>query len=132
MPRMLDVTIWGWKDIGFFWGSVGHVMITEAEATQVLLSQFPHAVGQPSVPRGPNTLLSFSETEAEEARPAGIVFRVNVPDDLSFDLMAADHRARPIWDWDPIPPTQTHCARAAYDALRAGSVPIDPQGKLRD
>jgi len=127
--RPLDVVIWGWKDLGFFWGSVGHVMIAEAATTNVLLSQFPHTVGQPSVPRGPNTLFSFSDTEAEEARPAGVVFRVTVPDESSFDAMAANHRARPIWDWDPTPPMQTHCARAAYDALRAGSVPIDSENR---
>jgi hypothetical protein len=121
--------VWGWHELGIFWGSVGHVMITKAGTPHVILSQFPHAVGQPTAPKGPNTLLSVVDTEAEEARPPGIVFRVRVPDDEAFEQMAANHRARPIWDWDPTPPMETHCARSAYDALRAGGVPIDPDGR---
>jgi hypothetical protein len=129
MDRFVYVTIWGWRELGFFWGSVGHVMITEANTPEVILSQFPHAVGQPSAPRGPNTLLSYADTNAEEGRPPGIAYRVNLPSEAGFDLMAANHRARPIWDWDPTPLMQTHCARSSYDALRAGAVPIDPAGR---
>jgi hypothetical protein len=129
MARLVDVTIWGWSELGFFWGSVGHVMLTEVDSTNVILSQFPHAPGQPTAPRGPNTLFSFPETTNAENRPSGIVFRVQVTDETNFDAVAANHRDRPIWDWDPTPLTQTHCARSSYDALRAGGINLDPTGR---
>jgi hypothetical protein len=124
----VDVSIWGWKDLGIFWGSVGHVMITAAGTQEVILSQFPHAFGQPTCPCGSNNLLSFDQTNFTEGRLPSIVFRVSIPDEAAFAAMAEQHVARPIWDWDPMPPKQTHCARSSYDALRFGKVPIDPDG----
>jgi hypothetical protein len=126
MSRFVDVTIWGWYELGIFWGSVGHVMVTEAGTEQVLLSQFPHSFRQPTAPKGPNTTLSFSDTNQELKRDPSVIFRVDILNTAAFDAMVANHRQRPVWDWDPTPPMQTHCARSSYDALRAGGVPIDP------
>lgn len=132
MPTSVDVYIWGWEGLGFgagpVEGSVGHAMITGAGLQQVILSQFPHAFGQPSRPRGPNTMLNFDDTYAAENRNAGVVFRVQVPNESDFNAKAADHRTRPVWDWDPTSPGETHCARSCYDSLRAGGVALDPNG----
>jgi hypothetical protein len=130
MSSGIEVTIWGWKGIGIGpGGSVGHVMITNAGTAGVVLSQFPHAVGDPETPYGPNTTLSFLETKHEMNRPVGVVFAIDIPDTISFSAMASNERERPIWCWDPELPRETHCARAAYDALRAGGLNIDPEDR---
>ena len=130
MPLAVDVWIWGWEGIGVtvgaWQGRVGHVMVTPSDSTTVLLSQFPHALGLPTSIEGPNTRLSFQDTRTAEQSDVSVVYGVTVPDGDVFMSMVNNEVARPIWSWDPEPPTQTHCARAAYDALKAGGVPIDP------
>jgi hypothetical protein len=94
-----------------------------------LLSQFPYRPGQGRRPRGPNNKLSFQQTYKEEGNDPDAIFELVIDEAFStkFQTAVADHVGRPIWDWNPMPPKETHCARAAYDALRAGGVPIDPR-----
>jgi hypothetical protein len=108
------------------WGRVGHAMMTEMN-DNVLTSQFPHPAGGSSCPHGPNNKLTKPETEKEEGGPADEVYYVWVPDDAAFDKSVADHVGRKFWDWKPSKPDQTHCTRAAYDALKAGKVPLSGQ-----
>ena len=130
MPLTLDVSIWGWEGIGGVdgWGRVGHVMVSDPSTNTALLSQFPHRFGQASVPKGPNILMPFSETYLEEEGVPDVIYEITISDAsvAAFQTMASNHLNRPIWDWDPTPPTQTHCARAVYDSLKAGGLPIDP------
>jgi RHS repeat-associated protein len=114
--RDVDVYVWEWHTMG---GQVGHVMITEHGSTTVLLSQFP-------IPRGlhePNHKRDYTDTLNLEGAPAKI-FIVNVPNDSAFDAMVANHVARYWWDFRPSSSDETHCTRAAYDALKAGGVPV--------
>ena len=129
MGRSAQISIWGWKFSESFSFSVGHVMVTEPGTENVILSQFPHAAGAPTVAYGPNTCLTFGQTYDEEARDPSIVFIASIVNPEAFDTMALNHRNRPIWDWDPTPPTQTHCARSGYDTLQAGGVAIDLEGR---
>lgn len=122
--RDVDVYIWRWDGIPTLGGRVGHVMITEATSTQVILSQFPHQMNQPSTMRGPNWTYSYDETFDAEGTLPDNVFRVNVPDDAEFDAEAASQRQRKIWNWTPSNSDETHCARAAYDSLLQGGVGV--------
>lgn len=128
MPFEIHVNIWGWRGIGVEWGRVGHVMLSDPTSNTALLSQFPHQLGEPSVPKGPNVFLNYSETFAAEGGPPDVVFSITIADQYIAPFQSArlDHLTRPVWDWDPAPPTETHCARSAYDALRAARMPIDP------
>jgi RHS repeat-associated protein len=92
----LDVCVWDWKGLGIVGadGSVGHVMVKEAGTTNVLLSQFPHALGQPSHHKGPNTKLNYADTLKAEGRPPNALFRVHVPNDDAFKKAVADHTSR--------------------------------------
>jgi len=131
MALLLNVHIWGWRGLGVEWGRVGHVMIANPSSNVSLLSQFPHGLGQPSVPKGPNICLSFTDTyKAEDDSMPDAIFEISIQDQflVAFQAMRENHLARPIWDWDPTAPTQTHCARSAYDSLRAGGIAIDPDG----
>ncbi|MFO1511502.1 MAG: RHS repeat-associated core domain-containing protein [Verrucomicrobiota bacterium] len=127
----VDVCIWDWKGAGvLFPGSrVGHVMVKEAGKKEVLLSQFPHGAGQPTTSRGPNTKLSVGETKKEEGGPASAVFRIHLPNDNAFTNAVKDHVSRPIWDFKPSKTNETHCARAGYDCLKAGGLPLTGQDK---
>ena len=109
--------------------SVGHVMITEHGSQSVLLSQFPHQAGAPTAMRGPNNKLSFQETNKEEGRKPDKVMTVYVPNDEAFDAAVKDHTERKWWDTKPSKSDETHCARAAYDALKSGGVPLSGQEK---
>ena len=130
MPRSIQVYIWGWRGLGIEWGRVGHAMIADPSTQTAILSQFPHKPGDPSVPYGPNTRLSYGDTYRAEGGQPDAIFGLSIADAdcAAFDAACADHLARPFWDWDPAPPTQTHCARSCYDALVAGGIPIDPAG----
>lgn len=137
MAKDIQVSIWGWLGLGFQipqvginWGSVGHCMVSDDQGS--LVSQFPHPP-QPqgiSSPHGPNTLYSVKDTMTTEGRPPSVVFDLTIPDDKEADFAQAVALARGVafWDWDPIPPVQTHCARAAYDVLVAGGINLDPPG----
>ncbi|HUN92015.1 MAG TPA: hypothetical protein VMU33_08155 [Burkholderiaceae bacterium] len=128
MSLTVNITIWGWRGLGIGpGGSVGHVMISESD-TSVDVSQFPHGLGGEPTPWGPNTTLTFSQTNTEMDRPPGVVYTIDIPDPAAFAAAANDHRSRPDWCWDPEPPFETHCARAAYDVLKAGGVNIDAAG----
>ncbi len=88
------------------------------------VSQFPHDVGQSSKPRGPNTRLSLDDTRKEEGGLETVRFRIHLPNDDAFNKVVRDEVGRPYWNWDPTKTNQTHCARSAYDALKAGGLPI--------
>jgi hypothetical protein len=128
MPLTLDVSIWGWQGVGVVWGRVGHVMVSDPSTNTALLSQFPHRLGQASVPKGPNILIPFADTYTLEGGNPDVIFEITISDNMiaAFNPQVQNELARPIWDWDPTPPTQTHCARSAYDALKAGGLNIDP------
>ena len=125
-PQAVDVYIWGWS---VDYRSVGHAMVTAANSQTALLSQFPHAAGQRSVMRGPNVLMSYPDTFGDENRPPSVVFRVTLPKPADFAGMVDNHLKRPTWYFDPAAPDETHCARSSYEALRAGGVALDPNGK---
>ena len=99
----------------------------EAGKKEVLLSQFPHAAGAPSKPSGPNTKLSLSETRKEEGEIENARFRIHLPDDNKFNKAVKDHSTRPTWTARPNSPSETHCARAGYDCLKAGGLPLQGQ-----
>ena len=124
--RDVDVYIWRWEGPGMVWpGSrVGHVMVTEAGTKHVYVSQFPHAFGQASKPKGPNTKLNWTETVTEEGSSPDNVFRVHLPNGTAFDAAVKDHVSRATWSAVPITKNQTHCARAGYDTLKAGGLPL--------
>ncbi len=121
-----DVDVYVWNRSGT---SVGHVMVTEAGRTTVILSQFPHGPGGESRPDGPNRRLTYDQTWREEARLPDRILRIHVPNDAAFDAAVANHIRRLEWNWLPTTGEQTHCARAAYDSLRAGGVPLAGQDR---
>jgi hypothetical protein len=128
LTRSRFVLVHVWRARVLTW-SAGHVMITEDDATfgrepTVILSQFPHPPGGRSRPRGMNVRFAFRETLRDLGRGVDFVFRVRIPDGAAFDAEAAKHRSRPRWDCHPSRRDETHCARAAYDALKAGGVPL--------
>jgi RHS repeat-associated protein len=112
-----EVDIYIWRAEG---SSVGHVMMTEAHSTQVILSQFP-ANG---MIWGPNSLKNFADTMAAEQRPPSEVWRVMVPNDVEFDRVVAQERAKSLWSWSPSN-SSTQCTIAASRALKAGGVDIN-------
>ncbi|WP_432262915.1 hypothetical protein [Cupriavidus sp. TMH.W2] len=122
----IDVVIWGYRADAPFSVSVGHVMITYTGTHDVVLSQFPHRPGTPRVARGPNICFTYAQTIAEEARPASAIYRLKVPNLADFEQTAQGHRSRLVWDWDPMQPQETHCARSSYDSLKAAAFDFDP------
>jgi hypothetical protein len=111
-----DVDVYVWRSEG---SSVGHVMVTEANSTQVILSQFPNN----GYPLGPNETKSFADTMSAEGRAPSEVWRVNVPNDKAFDEAAAHERSLKSWSWNPSEDS-TQCSIAASRALKAGGVGI--------
>ena len=112
-----DVDLYIWRTEG---SSVGHVMVTEANSTQVILSQFPSN----GYPLGPNQTKSFADTMAAEGRAASEVWRINVPNDKAFDAAAARERGLKLWSWSPLNDS-TQCSIAASRALKAGGVGLN-------
>jgi hypothetical protein len=103
--------------------TVGHVMITEnAAGPDAILSQFPHGVGESRTGTGKNHTLNRNDTFHEMGVPDEF-YIVHVNDDKAFDDEACKQR-NPDWMWAKYPskPGETHCAKAAHDALRAGGV----------
>ncbi|MDQ6938692.1 MAG: hypothetical protein M3119_00885 [Verrucomicrobiota bacterium] len=100
-------------------------MVTEHQSREVLLSQFPRARGESGTPHGFNRRFDYKQTMADEGRRPSKVLVVNVPNDKGFDAAVKDHTTRTYWDKYPNKPDETHCARAAYDALKAGGVPLE-------
>ncbi|MDI6774366.1 MAG: RHS repeat-associated core domain-containing protein [Verrucomicrobiota bacterium] len=125
-----DVNVYVWRARGIIInpsGSAGHIMVTEYKSTDpkgVILGQFPHKLGEPRASEGPNNLLSWKDTCTAMGRPPDEIYTVFVPDDKAFDDEACKQRKRSTWNWRPMKPDQTHCSRAAYDALKAGGVPV--------
>jgi hypothetical protein len=116
---IVDVYIWRLKaDIG----SVGHVMVTMHCSKNVFLSQYPHPPGGSHAPGGPNYHYSFDQTYLAQARPASVIYMVTLPNDRAFKKMVEDQRRRKSWVIVPHNANQTHCARAASDALIAGGL----------
>lgn len=111
-----DVDVYIWRAEG---SSVGHVMVTEANSTRVILSQFPSN----GYPVGPNETKSFADTMAAEGRRPSEVWRINVPNDLAFDLAASRERNLKLWSFSPTEGS-TQCSTAASRALQAGGVGI--------
>lgn len=126
MGATIDVAIWGYRIDASFAVSVGHVMITYADSAKVLLSQFPHQPGAPRVAHGPNLCFSYDQTIQEEGRAASAIYRLPLATPTAFAETAKGHRERRVWDWNPMSPDQTHCARSSYDSLKAAGVDIDP------
>jgi RHS repeat-associated protein len=112
--REVDVYIWHAQGSSL---STGHVMVTEENSHQVILSQFP-ANGMPI---GKNVTKDFSDTIAAEGRPADSTWRINVPDDQAFDRAAAHERSLLHWTASPSK-NSTQCSIAASRALQAGGV----------
>jgi len=101
-------------------------MITEHDSDDVILSLFPETRAR----SGPNTQLDKAKTLArEDGRLPDKKFTVHVPDDAAFDKAVANHTARKIWNWLPTNDNETHCGRSAYDALKAGGIPLQGQDK---
>ena len=109
-----DVDVYIWHATGL---SVGHVMVTEDNSQQVILSQFPAS----GWPYGHNVTKDFSDTMAAEGRPADSVWQINVPDDSAFDQSAAHERDLSRWTWSPTD-YSTQCSIAASRALQSGGV----------
>lgn len=112
--RNVDVYIWRAEG-----SSVGHVMVTEDNSTQVILSQFPSN----GMPWGPNQTKNFNDTMAAEEREPSEVWRINVPNDNQFDQSAERERDLDLWSMSPSEST-TQCSIAASRALQAGGVKI--------
>jgi hypothetical protein len=109
-------------------GRVGHVMLTDEADSVSIVSQFPHGPNGTSAARGPNVTLEYDETYTAERGEVSVIFEYEVSADRkdAFDAMANNHTRRPTWCWNPTAPYETHCARAAYECLRAGGAKIDP------
>jgi hypothetical protein len=124
----VDVYVWEWKNLGVIGPgqhSVGHVMVIDDGTQNVEVSQFPHGVGEPSKPKGPNHTLSFSDTSTEEqGRTPDAKFFVHLPNPTAFHARVDNETKRQWWDWDPHGPNETQCARAGYDVLKAGGLPL--------
>jgi hypothetical protein len=117
---IIDVYIWLAKTSPV---SVGHVMVTARCSRSVYLSQYPHQPGVGSrTAGGPNNFYTFEQTYAAQARPAAAIFMVTVPDEAKFRQVVNNHRRRTRWAAFPWGADQTHCARAAADALTAGGL----------
>lgn len=112
-----DVDVYIWRAEG---SSVGHVMVTEADSIEVILSQFPSN----GFLIGWNQTASFGYTMTQEGRAPSEVWRIYVPDDKAFDAAAARERGLMLWSWSPSNYT-TQCSIAASRALRAGGVGLN-------
>jgi uncharacterized protein RhaS with RHS repeats len=119
-----DVYIWDWRGIGFMGGRVGHVMVTQAGTTNVLLSQFPRRFDESARLVGTNHLFTYAQTTNTESGPPYSVFRVHLTNDVAFQNAVSDHTNRSTWHFKPSGTNQTHCTRAAYDALKAGGISL--------
>ena len=111
-----NVNIYIWRAEGT---SVGHVMVTEANSSQVILSQFPSN----GMLWGSNQTKNFVQTMAAEARSPSEIWQVYVPNDETFDNTAAQERGLKLWSWNPSK-SSTQCSTAASRALKAGGVKI--------
>jgi hypothetical protein len=125
----VDVYIWSWRDLGFVSqrrDSVGHVMVFDDDGTQhVEVSQFPHPPGAPSRPKGRNYTFTYNDTrQAEQQRDPNKKFLVHLPYEIAFHNEVDDQQSRPWWVWWPHGPNETQCARAGYDVLKAGGLPL--------
>ena len=40
--------------------------------------------------------------------------------DDAFDKMVKEQIGKGVWDWTPSAPNETHCSKAAYEALKTG------------
>jgi hypothetical protein len=123
----VDVFIWKWKGLGVVGPgqhSVGHVMVTDGETHTAKVSQFPHWLGEKSAMKGPNRKWEYDSTVNWEG-PAYTEFFVHLPNPPAFDAAVYNETiTRKLWVWDPHGPNQTQCARAAYDVLKAGGLPL--------
>jgi len=125
----VDVYIYHWVGVGFTTpacsGSVGHALMTEAGTHNVMLSQFPEPHGM----KEKNTWLDWNDTvKREEGRQPDDGFHVRLPDGRNVAVAVINHKDRPIWDWWPTGPTETHCAYSVASALIAGGLPIQLSG----
>jgi RHS repeat-associated protein len=109
-----DVDVYIWDAHG---GHPGHVMVTEHNSQQVILSQFP----ENGVPYGKNEEKTYQDTMKAENRPPTSVWQIDVPNDGAFDQAAARERSLKLWSWDPTK-NSTQCSIAASRALQAGGV----------
>ncbi len=107
----------------------GHVMITEANSTEVKLSQYMKKPGEESQASGPNTKFEYRDTMIEQKDLPTKIFRAELSNDVAFDASVADHVGRKTWDYYPDLSNETHCSRAGYDALQAGGLPLPKNDK---
>jgi len=131
--RMVDVYIWFKRGTMIGYGRVGHVMMTEHHSQKVLLSQFP----QPVVLswwkwHGINKPEQYYKTFENEGENEDRRFTIFVPNDKNFNHEINLQLTTRDWDWKPGHfwnstsgnSNETHCARAVYDALKAGGLPV--------
>jgi RHS repeat-associated protein len=120
--RTVDVYVWNWRT-----PSVGHIMITEHNSTDVILSPFPHQPRSSRAPWGPNTSYTFQDTIKEEGRSPDAIIPVEV-NDSPFNKVVHEQLSKPAWSALPISDGATHCSKAAYEALKAGGKTELPVG----
>ncbi len=130
--------------------SVGHVMMTEHNAKDVFLSEFPtttsagegysadskkgqRAEGTDGVSRtgyeptmeGSNVTMAYDATFYNEGyRDPDAVYMVQVRDVEAFNRVVREKRAVKIWSSDPEVSSKTQCSTAVFAALVAGGVPF--------
>jgi RHS repeat-associated protein len=121
----LDVYVWAWEGAGFVRADdrVGHIMLTEAGTKNVFLSQYP----EKKQPYSKNVRHDYDET-IKEGVPSK-KFQVHLPNDIDFMMAVFDHMNRDTWAGVPYGRNQTHCSRAAYDALKAGGLKLRGQDR---
>lgn len=118
--RWVDVYVW---DSSVLLGSVGHVMITEANSMEVILSQFPeNGSFSSSIYSGTNVTKSYTATFYDEAREPNAVYRVQIINDSAFDKAVAHEKQKPFWKTFGNEKDGTQCTFAAENALKAGGV----------
>jgi hypothetical protein len=114
-------------------GSVGHVMITQADSNDVILSQFPvnnqggEGLASYTSMTGNNQTFSYDQTMSEE-HGTPYVYLVYVPDAVAFNDTVLQQASCPIWSASPDGSTSTQCSSACYLSLVAGGVPIGTNG----
>jgi RHS repeat-associated protein len=123
--RWVDVYVWRWRRLGVLGGRVGHVMVTEHNSEKIISSPFPSPRGRHEHMYNKPYGLTYI-AEGDDAPDD--LFEVFVPDDAAFNSEARKQNKMTTWDWLPdVCKSETHCARAAYNMLKAGGVPVSGQ-----
>jgi RHS repeat-associated protein len=127
--KSVDVYVWD-GETGAPVRSVGHVMATEHNSKQVILSQFPFKKKQGGeegcyrLGQGFNRKVSYDATFKYEDRMPNNRYYVVVPQPSAFYATATQQASRTYWNWDPTTADQTQCSTAVFLSLKAGGVPF--------